>query len=242
MNLRKPDRIGLVTQSDFCPGCGHGLASRLILEAADELGINEKLVIIHDVACGSLGMNNMRVDQVVAAHGRPVPTACGYERVRPDNVTCAYLGDGAAYSIGIAEMIHAAIRNENVTIVVVNNTVYGMTGGQMAPTSLPGEKTTSSVYGKDPHKYGTLNIFDLLGKQDIAYLARGEMYDVSSITKSKAMIKKALKKQMNREGFSLVEILSPCPTNMHLSPVDAMEYVHNEATKYFPLGEYIDKK
>ncbi|MFR1112945.1 MAG: thiamine pyrophosphate-dependent enzyme [Blautia sp.] len=239
MNLWKPDRIGIVPETGFCPGCGHGVVTRLVAEAADELGMNERLVMTHDVACGYIGAASMRFDAIVAAHGRPVPTASGYKRVRPDNIACAYLGDGSAYSIGIAELIHAALRNENITVVVVNNTVYGMTGGQMAPTSLPGEKTMSSVYGKDPEKYGTLNVMDLLGTQKIAYLARGEIYDVASTAKAKKMIKKAFQCQMEKKGFSLVEVLSPCPTNFHMTPLKAKEYIHTEAVKYFPLGEFI---
>ena len=240
MNLRKPDRIGTVTESGFCPGCGHGIVCRLIAEVAEELKNDEKLIMVHDVACGSIATMNSRFDSIVAAHGRPVPVASGYQKVRPDNVVCAYLGDGSAYSIGTAELVHAALRNDNITAVVVNNTVYGMTGGQMAPTTLPGEKTMSSVYGKDPEHYGTLNVMDLLEKQKIAYLARGEIYDVASIAKSKKMIKKAFENQISKKGFSLVEILSPCPTNLHMTPLKARAYMHEEAIKYFPLGEFID--
>lgn len=240
MNLKRPERVGLQKQSGWCPGCGHGVVTRLIAEAAEELGISESLVLVHDVACGSLGTPNMRFDAIVAAHGRPVPTACGYERVRPENVACAYLGDGSAYSIGSAELLHAALRNENITVVVVNNTVYGMTGGQMAPTSLPGEKTMSSIYGKDPAKYGTLNVADILGKLPIAYLARGEIYDAASTMKAKDMIKKGFENQMEKKGFSLIEVLAPCPTNLHMTPVQTKEYMHTEATKYLPLGVFVD--
>lgn len=240
MKLKKPDRIGILPETGFCPGCGHGVVSRLVAEVADELNINEKLVITHDVACGYIGAAMMRFDSIVSAHGRPIPTASGYQKVRPDNIACAYLGDGSAYSIGVAELIHAALRNDNITVIVVNNTVYGMTGGQMAPTSLPGEKTMSSVYGKDPERYGTLNVVDLIGKQKIAYLARGEIYDVASTAKAKKMIKKAFENQIEKRGFSLVEVLSPCPTNLHMTPLKAKEYMHTEARKYFPLGEFID--
>lgn len=241
MSLKKPDRIGLEKQSGWCPGCGHGLVSRLIAEVVAEMGKDEDLIMVHDVACGSFGAWTMGHDAIIAAHGRPLPTAAGVQRVRPDNLVCAYLGDGSAYSIGMAEMVHTALRNENITVVVVNNTVYGMTGGQMAPATLPGEKTMSCIYGKDPEKYGTLNIPDVLGKLNIAYLARGEVYDVASINKTKEMIRKALQNQIDKKGFSLVEVLAPCPTNMHLSPVDTKEWLHTEATKYLPLGVFIDK-
>lgn len=240
MNLKKPDRIGISAESFFCPGCGHGIVSRLIAEVADELDINEKLIMVHDVACGSNAAWDARYDAIIAAHGRPLPTAAGVQKVRPDNVVCAYLGDGSAYSIGMAEMVHTALRNDNITVVVVNNTVYGMTGGQMAPTTLPGEKTMSSIYGKDPSKYGTLNITDVLDKMNIAYLARGEVYDVASVAKTKNMIKKAFQNQIDKKGFSLVEVLAACPTNMHMTPVQTKEYMHTEATKYLPLGVVID--
>lgn len=240
MKLKKPDRIGIIKESGFCPGCGHGIVTRLVAEVADELGINENFVMVHDVACGSNAMLTMRTDCIIAAHGRPLPVASGYQKSRPENVVCAYLGDGSAYSIGTAEMVHTALRNDNITVVVVNNTVYGMTGGQMAPTTLPGEKTMSSPYGKDPDRYGTLDVSRLLGKMDIAYLARGEIYNVSSIAKTKKMIKKAFENQINKRGFSLVEVLAPCPTNLHMTPVQNNEFMHTEAVKYFPLGEFID--
>lgn len=241
MNLKKPDRIGLKTQSTWCPGCGHGLVTRLIAEAVDELGINEKFVMVHDVACNGGARAIMRFDAISTAHGRPLATASGYQRIRPDNVVCAYLGDGACYSIGAAELIHIALRNENITGVVVNNTVYGMTGGQMSPATLPGEKTTSSPRGKDPSRYGTLDVFRLLDQMNIAFLARGEVYDVPSIKKTKALIAKAMKNQMEKRGFSLVEVLAPCPTNLHMTPVKSKEFMHTEAVKYFPLGVCIDQ-
>ena len=241
MKLKTPERVGLI-DAGFCPGCGHGVVDRLIGEVTEELGVSERLMVAHDVACGSLGSFAMRVDAIISAHGRPVPTASGYQKVRPDNVAIACLGDGSAYSIGIAELLHAALRNDNITVVVVNNTVYGMTGGQMAPTSLPGEKTASSVYGKDPARYGTLNAFEMLKTMDIAYLARGELYDVASTAKTKAMLKRAFEKQMDKKGFGLVEILSPCPTNLHKTPLETKEYLHTEAVKYFPLGVVVDKE
>lgn len=241
MSLKKPERIGLQKQSGWCPGCGHGLVSRLVAEAVEELGKDEQLIMVHDVACGSFGAWTMGHDAIIAAHGRPLPTAVGVQKIRPDNLVCAYLGDGSAYSIGMAEMVHTALRNDNITVVVVNNTVFGMTGGQMAPCTIPGEKTMTSVYGKDPNRYGTLNVADVLGKMDIAYLARGEVYDVASTAKTKEMIKKALMNQLEKKGFSLVEVLAPCPTNMHMTPVDTKEWVHKEATKYLPLGVFIDK-
>ena len=240
MNLKKPDRIGLEIPSKICSGCGHGIVSRLIAETADELNINEKLVMIHDVACGAMTKSNMRFDAIVTAHGRPIDTGSGYQKIRPENVTCVYIGDGACYSIGCAELVHAALRNDNISVIVTNNTLFGMTGGQMSPATMPGEKTMSSIHGKDPEKYGTLDVFKLLGNMDIAYLARGEVYNAPAIKKTKSLIKRAFQNQIEGQGFSIVEVLAPCPTNLHMTPVKAKEYIHTEGTKVFSLGVCVD--
>lgn len=239
MKLKAPESV--FSTAGFCPGCGHGLASRLIGEVAEEMGINENLLAVVDVACCSFNIDYWRFDTIMAAHGRDIPTAVGVKHVRPDNPVMAYLGDGAAYSIGMAETVHAALRNDNICVFVINNSVFGMTGGQMAPTTLPGQKTATSPMGKDKNKYGTLNIMDILGKMDIAYLARGELVGVTGMNQSKKMIRKAFEKQLAGEGFSLVELLSPCPTNLNMVPVKAKEHVHTVMTKFFPVGEYIDK-
>lgn len=242
MNLKAPERIQPQLDSGWCPGCGHGIANRLYAEVAHEMGIEDKLIMTHDVACGSLGaLGVFQYDAIVAAHGRPIPTAIGVKKVRPDCVSVAYFGDGAAYSIGAAEVVHAALRNDNVSVIVLNNTVYGMTGGQMAPTTIPGEKTMSSIYGKDPKKYGTMDICKLLDNMDIAFLGRSELYDVPAINNTKKLIQKIFQNQLDNKGFSLLEILGPCPTNLHMTPVQTKEWVHNEVTKYLPLGIVIDK-
>ena len=173
MKLKAPETV--FSSAGFCPGCGHGLATRLIGEVSEELGIQEKMLAVVDVACCSFNIDYWRYDTIMAAHGRDIPTAVGVKHIRPENPVFAYLGDGAAYSIGMAETIHAALRNDNICVFVVNNSVFGMTGGQMAPTTLPHQKTATSPKGKDPAKYGTLNVVDVLGKMDIAYLARGEL-------------------------------------------------------------------
>ena len=220
MKLKAPETV--FSSAGFCPGCGHGLATRLIGEVSEELGIQEKMLAVVDVACCSFNID--------------------YWHIRPENPVFAYLGDGAAYSIGMAETIHAALRNDNICVFVVNNSVFGMTGGQMAPTTLPHQKTATSPKGKDPAKYGTLNVVDVLGKMDIAYLARGELVGPAGMNNCKKLIRKAFEHQLNGDGFSLVELLSPCPTNLNMPPVKAREHVHTEMTKYFPIGEYIDKK
>ena len=239
MKLKAPECV--FSSAGFCPGCGHGLASRLVGETAEELNIVEKLVTVVDVACCSFNIDYWNFDTIMAAHGRDIPTAVGVKHVRPGCPVLAYMGDGAAYSIGMAETIHAALRNDPVTAIVINNSVFGMTGGQMAPTTLPGERTATSPKGKDPARYGTLSGVELLKGMDIAYLARAELVGVGGMAKAKRYIKKALEHQLNGDGFSLVELLSPCPTNLNLPPVKAKQFVHEEMTKYFPLGEFIDK-
>ena len=239
MKLKAPECV--FSSAGFCPGCGHGLASRLVGEVAEELGIVEKLVTVVDVACCSFNIDYWNFDTIMAAHGRDIPTAAGVKYVRPDCPVLAYMGDGAAYSIGMAETIHSALRNDNICVIVINNSVFGMTGGQMAPTTLPGEKTATSPKGKDPSRYGTISGVELHKGMDIAYLARAELVGVGGMTKAKRYIKKAMEHQLNCDGFSLVELLSPCPTNLNLPPVKAKQFVHEEMTKYFPLGEFIDK-
>ena len=238
--VRLPKRI--MNSGGWCQGCGHGVVVRLIAEVLDELGVADKAIAVEDVACGSMSMSGvLNCDAIMAAHGRPIPVANGAKGARPDSIVYAHLGDGSAYSIGSAELVHTALRGDNMTVIVVINTVYGMTGGQMAPTTLPAEKTASSPKGKDADRYGVLNVVDLIGKLNATYIARGEIYDVASTAKTKAMIKKAFQNQIDNKGFSLVEVLAPCPTNLHMTPVQCKEFVHTEATKFFPLGEFVDK-
>ncbi|MDR1272570.1 MAG: 2-oxoglutarate oxidoreductase [Clostridiales Family XIII bacterium] len=240
MNLKVPESITFA-KTGFCPGCGHGIAIRLIAEVMEEMALTEKLLAVVDVACSSLAIDMWRFDTVMAAHGRPIPTAVGVKHIRPENPVMAYFGDGAAYNIGMAETVHAALRNDNICVFVVNNSVFGMTGGQMAATTLPWQKTVTSPYGKDPKKYGTLDITKVIGQMDIAYLARGELSGAAGIEQSKKMIKKAFEKQLANEGFCLVELLSECPTNLGMAPVDMMKHVHTAMAGYFKPGEFIDK-
>ena len=238
--VRLPKRI--MNSGGWCQGCGHGVVVRLIAEVLDELGVADKTIAVEDVACGSMSMSGvLNCDAIMAAHGRPIPVANGAKGARPDSIVYAHLGDGSAYSIGCAELVHTALRGDNMTVIVVNNTVYGMTGGQMAPTTLPGEKTASSPKGKDGDRYGVMNVVDLIKDLNCTYLARGEIYDVAATAKTKAMIKKAFQNQIDNKGFSLVEVLAPCPTNLHMTPLKCKEFVHTEATKYFALGEFVDK-
>lgn len=240
--LKAPDRITYTDGHSFCPGCGHGLAIRLIGEVLQELGLEEKTVAVLDVACGGLPIDIWRYDTIEAAHGRPIPTAVGVKSVKKDLAVFAYLGDGAAYSIGIAETVHAARRNDNIVVIVVNNCVYGMTGGQMSPTTLQGQITSSSINGMSKESGGsTFDITDILGKMDISYLARGGLCGVSSINKTKKYLKKAFMKHINNEGFCFIELLSPCPTNWAMEPLVAAKHLNEEVTRQFPTGEFIDK-
>ena len=198
-DIRLPKYLNFEAPS--CQGCGHGLIIRLMAEACEELGIAGKTILVRDVACGGSASNAWNVDQITAAHGRPIPVANGVKGANPDKIVIAHVGDGAAYSIGSAELVHAALRGDNITVIVVNNTVYGMTGGQMSPATLPGEKTASSSKGKDGDRYGVLNIVDLIGKLNCTYLARGELYDIPAVNKTKAMIKKRSRTRWTEKDF-----------------------------------------
>lgn len=238
MRMKAPETVTFA-KSGFCPGCGHGLAVRLIAETVQKMDLEEKLITVVDVACGSLNINSWKFDTIMAAHGRPIPTAIGVKKVRTENPVLAYIGDGAAYSIGMAEMMHAGIRNDNIITVVINNSLFGMTGGQCAPTSLPGQKTTSTPYGKDVKKWGMpFKIEDAFSGLDIAYLARGSLADAKGMTQSKRYIETAFEKHMAGEGFCLVELLSPCPTNLNMPPVKCAQRITEEMVPYFPLGEF----
>ncbi len=245
MNLKAPKSLNPEQPTGWCPGCGHGIIMRILAECVQELGMDDKMILVEDVACGSLGQFVVSWNSIGAAHGRPIITAAGAKRARPDHLVVAHPGDGSAYSIGTESTIHCALRNENILALVVNNCVFGMTGGQMSPESLPGQKTTSSPYGRDVKKNG--NPFDVvktLREFDIAYLARGSVSSPANVMKTKKMIMKALQKQLNGEGFCLVEVLSPCPTNWGF-PDDnahkALEFMHEHQEKFYELGEFVDK-
>lgn len=238
MKLKAPETV--FSSAGFCPGCGHGLATRLIGEVSEELGIQEKMLAVVDVACCSFNIDYWRYDTIMAAHGRDIPTAVGVKHIRPENPVFAYLGDGAAYSIGMAETIHAALRNDNICVFVVNNSVFGMTGGQMAPTTMLGIKTTTTPYGRDVHEHGApLHMCEILSQLEApAYIARVTLADVPNAKKAKAAVKKAFQYQLDGKGFSFVEFVSNCPTNWGMSPLESLDHVHNVVMKEFPLGEF----
>lgn len=227
----------------YCPGCTHGIIHRLVAEAIDELGIEGKTVGVAPVGCAVMAYDYFACDMVEAAHGRAPAVATGLKRCMPENVIFTYQGDGDLASIGMAETVHAATRNENITIIFVNNAIYGMTGGQMAPTSLPGQVTQTSPYGRDVNVAGyPIKVSEMLAELDAPqYIERVAVNNVKNVKNAKKAILKAFKNQVEGKGFSLIEVVSSCPTNWGMSPVKALEWVEEKMIPYYPLGVYRDK-
>ena len=227
----------------YCPGCTHGIIHRLVAEVIDELGIQGKTVGIASVGCSVMAYDYFDVDMVQAAHGRAPAVATGVKRANPENIVFTYQGDGDLAAIGTAETVHSAARGENITVIFVNNAIYGMTGGQMAPTSLPGQITQTSPYGRDTSKVGfPLKVCELLSNVDgAAYLERVAVNNVKNVKAAKKAIKKAFTYQTEGKGFTLIEVLSTCPTNWGLSPVNALKWLEENMIPYYPLGVYKDK-
>jgi len=226
------------TPLHYCPGCTHGIIHRLVAEAIDELGIQGRTVGIAPVGCAVFAYNYFNVDMMEAAHGRAPAVATGCKRVNPDNIVFTYQGDGDLASIGAAEITHAATRGENITVIFVNNAIYGMTGGQMAPTTLPGQVTTTSPYGRDPALCGyPIRVSEMLATLDgPAYIARCSVHDVKHILDAKKCIKKAFETQIAKKGFSMVEVLSSCPTNWGMTPREALNWLEANMIPQYPLG------
>jgi len=226
----------------YCPGCTHGIIQRLVAEVIDELDILDITVGVAPVGCAVLAYNYYECDMQEAAHGRAPAVATGIKRVCPDTVVFTYQGDGDLASIGLAEIVHAAARGENFTNVFVNNGIYGMTGGQMAPTTLAGDRTTTSQSGRDLQKQGhPIRISEMLATLDgVTFIERVSVHDVPNIIKARRAIKKAFEYQLEGKGFTLVEVLSTCPTNWGVTPAEAMEKVRAQMIPYYPLGVYKD--
>ena len=227
----------------YCPGCHHGIVHRLIAEIIDELNIREKTIIVAPVGCAVFAYEFFDIDGTVAPHGRAPAVATGMKRARPDLVIFTYQGDGDLAAIGTAEMVHAANRGERITTIFINNAVYGMTGGQMAPTTLLGMKTTTSPYGRTPEREGyPIHVCEMLKEmKGVAFLARAKVTSPKDVMTTKKYIKKAFLAQINNIGFGLVEILSTCPTNWGLLPVEAQKWLDENMVKEFPLGVFVDK-
>ena len=227
----------------YCPGCTHGIIHRLVAEALDELGVTGRTIGVASVGCSVFTYNYFNCDMVQAAHGRAPAVATGVKRSDKNNIVFTYQGDGDLAAIGTAETVHSAARGENITVIFVNNAIYGMTGGQMAPTTLPGQKTQTSPYGRDVETVGyPVKVCEMLSQVDGAtYLERVAVNNVANVKKAKAAIKKAFQNQIEGKGFSLVEVLSTCPTNWGLAPDKAIGWLEENMLPYYPLGVYKDK-
>jgi len=235
----RPDSLADVP-THYCPGCTHGVAHRLIAEVLDEMEIRERTIGVAPVGCSVFAYNYFDCDFVEAAHGRAPAMATGIKRVLPDRFVFTYQGDGDLASIGMAEIMHAAGRGENITVVFINNAIYGMTGGQMAPTTLPGQKTTSSPTGRDVEQAGfPLRMAEILSGLDGAgYVVRRSLHDPKNIRQAKKALLMAFETQIHGLGFSMVELLSTCPTNWGITPLESLKWVEEHMLPVFPLGDY----
>ncbi len=224
----------------YCPGCAHGIVHRLVAEVIDELGVQDKTIGVAPVGCAVFAYDYFNCDMHEASHGRAPAVATGIKRVHPDKVVFTYQGDGDLASIGLAEITHAATRGENFTTIFINNAIYGMTGGQMAPTTLLDQVTTTSPYGRSAEREGyPIKMSEMLATLEGAcYIARVSVHDIKNITKAKRAIKKAFEMQLEGKGFALVEVLSTCPTNWGMNPIEAFEWLEENMIPYYPLGTF----
>ncbi|GFO70565.1 MFS transporter [Geomonas limicola] len=229
-------------QTHFCPGCQHGTVHRLVAEALDQFGVQQKTIGVASVGCSVFLYGYFDIDVVEAPHGRAPAVATGVKRARPDSFVFTYQGDGDLAAIGTAEIIHAANRGEDITVIFVNNTTYGMTGGQMAPTTLVGQKTSTSPYGRNKAKDGApIKMAEVLAQLGgVAYSARVAVNSPKNVLQAKKVIKRAFQFQAEGKGFSFVEVLSSCPTNWGMAPLAANERIGEEMIPYFPLGVFKD--
>ena len=248
-DIKKPENIvykksALLTDTvmHYCPGCSHGTVHKLVAEVIEEMGIQEETIAISPVGCSVFAYNYIDVDWQQAAHGRAPALATATKRLNPEKYVFTYQGDGDLASIGTAEIIPACSRGENIVVIFINNGIYGMTGGQMAPTTLPGQVTQTSPYGRDVEAVGyPIKVCELLANVDgAAYLERVAVNNVANVKKAKAAIKKAFQNQIDGKGFSLIEVLSTCPTNWGVTPTEALKWVETEMIPYYPLGVYKD--
>jgi 2-oxoglutarate/2-oxoacid ferredoxin oxidoreductase subunit beta len=239
---KRPDSL-LPVATHYCPGCTHGIIHRLVAEAIDTLGIEGRTIGVAPVGCAVLAYNYFACDMIEAAHGRAPAVATGLKRADPNTIIFSYQGDGDLASIGMAETVHAAARNENITVIFVNNAIYGMTGGQMAPTSLPGQVTQTSPYGRDVTQCGyPIRVCEMLSQlEGPEYLERVTVNSVKTVRAAKKAIEKAFRNQIEGKGFSLIEVLSACPTNWGMTPQDALKWIDDKMIPYYPLGVFKDR-
>lgn len=228
------------TPFHYCPGCTHGIVHRLVAETMEELGVLDKAIGVAPVGCAVFAYEYFNCDMQEAAHGRAPAVATGIKRVHPDKIVFTYQGDGDLAAIGTAETVHAAARGENITVIFINNAIYGMTGGQMAPTSLIGQETLTTPYGRKPETNGyPIKMCEMLSTlEGAAYIERVSVYDVKHVLNAKKAIKNAFKAQINKKGFSMIEVLSSCPTNWGMSPNEALKWTKDKMEQYYPLGVY----
>ncbi|MGB9678780.1 MAG: thiamine pyrophosphate-dependent enzyme [Thermoanaerobacteraceae bacterium] len=228
------------TPFHYCPGCTHGIIHRLVAEVMEELNVLDKAIGVAPVGCAVFAYEYFNCDMQEAAHGRAPAVATGIKRVHPDKVVFTYQGDGDLAAIGTAETVHAAARGENITVIFVNNAIYGMTGGQMAPTSLIGQQTLTTPYGRTPENNGyPVKMSEMLSTlQGAAYIERVSVYDVKHVRAAKKAIKNAFMAQIQKKGFSMIEVLSSCPTNWGVSPNEALQWIKTNMEPYYPLGVY----
>lgn len=226
----------------YCPGCTHGIVHRLVAEVIDELGVEGRTVGVASVGCSVMSYDYFNCDMVEAPHGRAPAVATGIKRALPGNIVFTYQGDGDLAAIGTAETVHAATRGENITVIFINNAIYGMTGGQMAPTSLPGQVTQTTPYGRDVKIAGyPIRVCEMLATLDGVALAQRVTVDsVKNVIAAKKAIKKAFENQIEGRGYSIVEVVSTCPTNWGLSPIEALDWLRDHMLPYYPLGVYKD--
>ena len=231
-------------KTHYCPGCGHGIVHKLIAQCLDELELREDTILVAPVGCSVLAYNYLKVDGLEAAHGRAPAVATGVKRVNTDKIVIAYQGDGDLLAIGTAETVHAANRGENITVIFINNAIYGMTGGQMAPTTMEGQVTKTTPYGRDVNDVGyPVRACEMLNTLEMPnYIERCSVHDVKHINQTKKAIKKALQYQKEGKGYSFVEILSNCNTNWGMAPQKAMDWVRDVMVPYYPLGIFRDNK
>jgi len=227
----------------YCPGCTHGVAHKLVAETLEEMDLIGSTIGVASVGCSAFAYNYFACDMQQAAHGRAPAVATGIKRVHPDCAVFTYQGDGDLAAIGTAEIVHAAMRGEKITAIFINNAIYGMTGGQMAPTTLIGQKTTTTQLGRQKEMHGSpIRVVEMLSTLDgCAYAARVTVSDPANIAKAKRAVKKAFELQMAGAGFTIVELLSTCPTNWGLTPVEAVGWLKENLLPYYPLGVYADR-
>jgi 2-oxoglutarate/2-oxoacid ferredoxin oxidoreductase subunit beta len=236
------DRPSTYTQSvtHYCPGCTHGVAHRLVAEVLEEMGLRDRTIGVASVGCSVFIYNYFDIDFVQAPHGRAPAMATGVKRTLPDRIVFTYQGDGDLASIGMGEIVAAAARGENITVIFINNANYGMTGGQMAPTTLPGQKTSSTQSGRDVETAGyPIRVSEMLATlQGVSYIVRRSLHDPKNIRLAKKAVRLAFEAQLRGLGFSMVELLSTCPTNWGLDPVHALKWVEDKMVPYYPIGDY----